>query len=144
MEDFDIGAEVCPQCSATFYGDMLRDHIVLEHCQEDEIEHNYKVVLAEHSLKSLYYAPKEVKPDRQLRSRKVESVAGPKKSKKRKSSDLDPEHEQSMLFKMNETITDEDSISMSPEPTSKRRSTSSDELEEQERQKNLRSQKKSN
>ena len=139
MEDFDIGAEVCPQCSATFYGDMLRDHIVLEHCQEDEIEHNYKVVLAEHSLKSLYYAPKEVKPDRQLRSRKVESVAGPKKSKKRKSSDLDPE--QSMMFKMNETIIDEDS--MSPEPTSKRRSTSSDELEE-ESQRNLRSQEKSN
>ena len=137
MEDFDIGAEVCPQCSATFYGDMLRDHIVLEHCQEDEIEHNYKVVLAEHSLKSLYNAPKEVKPDRQLRSRKVESVAGPKKSKKRKSSDLDPD--QSMLFKMNETIIDEDS--MSPEPTSKRRSTSSNDFEE-ESQQNLRSQEK--
>ena len=137
MEDFDIGAEVCPQCSATFYGDMLRDHIVLEHCQEDEIEHNYKVVLAEHSLKSLYHAPKEVKPDRQLRSRKVESVAGPKKSKKRKSSDLDPD--QSMLFKMNETIIDEDS--MSPEPTSKRRSTSSNDFEE-ESQQNLRSQEK--
>ena len=139
MEDFDIGAEVCPQCSATFYGDMLRDHIVLEHCQEDEIEHNYKVVLAEHSLKSLYYAPKEVKPDRQLRSRKVESVAGPKKSKKRKSSDLDPE--QSMMFKMNETIIDEDS--MSPEPTSKRRSTSSNDFEE-ESQQNLCNPRKSN
>ena len=144
MEDFDIGAEVCPQCSATFYGDMLRDHIVLEHCQEDEIEHNYKVVLAEHSLKSLYHAPKEVKPDRQLRSRKVESVAGPKRSKKRKSSDLDPE--QSMLFKMNETIANEDSISMSPEPASKRRSTStsSDNLQEQESQQNPQIQNKSN
>ena len=118
MEDFFGGAEICPQCSATFHGDMLRDHIILEHCQEEEIEHNYKVVLAEHSLKSLINTEEEVKADRQLRSRKVEGVVGSKKSKKRKSDDS-PNH--SLLIKMNETITDEDVFS--PEP--KRRSTTS-------------------
>ena len=130
-EEYDFGEDICPYCNATFRGDMLRDHIVLEHCHESEKENNYKVVLAEHSLKSLYHAQEEeeVQIERQLRSRKVEGVVGSNKSKKRTLKDWSQDH-QSLLIKMNESIIDdvEDEPSSS-EPPQKRRSIGNDSQE---------------
>ena len=121
-DDFDSIEDVCSYCSATFRGDMLRDHIILEHCHESEKENNYKVILAEHSLKSLYYVQEEEVPtERQLRSRKVEGVIGSKKAKKRTLKDWSQQH-QSLLIKMNESIIDEDEPSSTAEPSPKRRS----------------------
>ena len=122
-DDFYSIEDVCSYCNATFRGDMLRDHIILEHCHESEKENNYKVILAEHSLKSLYYVQEEeVQTERQLRSRKVEGVVGSKKAKKRTLKDWSQQH-QSLLIKMNESIIDEDKDEpSSTEPSSKRRS----------------------
>ena len=122
-DDFYSIEDVCSYCNATFRGDMLRDHIILEHCHESEKENNYKVILAEHSLKSLYYVQEEeVQTERQLRSRKVEGVVGSKKAKKRTLKDWSQQH-QSLLIKMNESIIDEDKDEpSSAEPSPKRRS----------------------
>ena len=123
-DDFYSIEDVCSYCNATFRGDMLRDHIILEHCHESEKENNYKVILAEHSLKSLYHVQEEeeVQTERQLRSRKVEGVVGSKKAKKRTLKDWSQQH-QSLLIKMNESIIDEDKDEpSSAEPSPKRRS----------------------
>ena len=128
-DDFDSIEDVCSYCNATFRGDMLRDHIILEHCHESEKEHNYKVILAEHSLKSLYHVQEEeVQTEKQLRSRKVEGVVGSKNAKKRTLKDWSQQH-QSLLIKMNESIIDDDDDKDEPsstEPSPKRRSIGDD------------------
>ena len=133
-DDFYSIEDVCSYCNATFRGDMLRDHIILEHCHESEKENNYKVILAEHSLKSLYHVQEEeeVQTERQLRSRKVEGVVGSKRAKKRTLKDWSQQH-QSLLIKMNESIIDEDK----DEPSSSKRRSIGDESQQIEIQGNI-------
>ena len=83
---------------------MLRDHIVLAHCAEDEVENNYQTVLVEHSLKSLIHQEHETQPDlnRTLRSGKNISSKATTGSK-RKSQDTQIEYP-TLLNKMNEKL----------------------------------------